>query len=80
LAVFAATAIDAARLGFLFFQSGLAFDAKPDPRNRVAAGLRNRAATLLAFRGALAPRQLATGSLNLILNACVDLILNRTIT
>jgi hypothetical protein len=58
----------------------LAVNAQTNTGNGLAPGLWNWCSALIAFLGTLAFGQLAACALDFILNACVDLFLNRTIT
>lgn len=80
LAILTTPPIDTASPGIPLFMGRLAVNAKPNSGNRLAPGLWNWRATFIAVRGTLAHGKLAAGALNLVLNACVDLLLNRTIS
>jgi len=80
LAILTAPSIDTASPSIPLFMGRLAVNTKPNSGNRLAPGLWNCRATFIAFRGTLAHGKLAASALNLVFNACVDLLLNRTIT
>jgi hypothetical protein len=64
----------------LLLKGRLTLNAQPNAGNGLAPGLWNRGATFIAFCGAIALGQLAARALNLVFNACINLLLNRTIT
>ena len=68
----AVVAADGLRLGILFRLAG---DTQAHAWNSFATGWGNRFATFFAVTQAIATRQLVTGALDRILDACIDLIL-----
>src|SRR4249919_3416682 len=78
LAILAATPIDG-RIDDGLVARGLASDASPHARQRLATPLRDRLAAIVAFLGAVAPRRHRPGAKDGVLHRIVDLVLNRAV-
>jgi hypothetical protein len=79
LAVFTGAPVNAAAFALLFFQLGLALYAQAHTRHRNLPGLRYVPAAFFTMSQAIALTQPASGFVNRIFNAGVDLILHGAI-
>src|SRR5690554_5049432 len=79
LAVLTAPPINTPRCRLLLFKRRLTGNAKPHPRNSLAAGFGDSTAAFITINGALPTTELAPCPLHFVFDARVNLILNGAI-